>query len=413
VIEELDGLKKGQDTRNVNSRKATRDIAKMIEGKNPTNWIKRGDTSGKFKISLHIGKPKKTPFNLDLSVPDNRILAAALHAKETTTVGEVILVTKDANLRIKAQAHGVKSEDWLADYAEVEDILSSSEVDVECDCPDFINEIFTLQSNGNGRIPMDKFKSEFAKTISFGYKNIHTEGGDGTLLHVSRAGIKVFREGEFKAVGISPKNTEQEFSMHALLDPKITLVALTGKAGTGKTLLALAVGILRKKRNECDSVLLARPIVPLGNRDLGYLPGGVNEKIGPYMQPLFDNLGVIKKAASQSDKIKIDDMSKNNSLEILPLAYVRGRSLQDMFIIVDESQNLTPHEVKTIVTRAAEGTKIIFTGDIKQIDPPYLSEYTNGLSHLIAKMKNQSFFSHIHLVKGERSSMATIAADLL
>ncbi|MBN2519203.1 MAG: PhoH family protein, partial [Bacteroidales bacterium] len=212
---------------------------------------------------------------------------------------------------------------------------------------------------------------------------------------------------------IDPRNAEQAFSVDALLRPEIQLATLTGKAGTGKTLLALASAL--EQIHNFHQVLLARPIVALANRDLGFLPGDVKEKIGPYMQPLFDNLTVIKNKFKQQSKDyqKIEEYEKNEKLVITPLAYIRGRSLSNVFFIVDEAQNLTPHEIKTIITRAGEGTKMVFTGDIEQIDSPYLDTESNGLSFLTDKMKGQDIFAHVNLVKGERSYLAELASKLL
>jgi PhoH-like ATPase len=199
----------------------------------------------------------------------------------------------------------------------------------------------------------------------------------------------------------------------ALSRPEVQLVALTGKAGTGKTLLALATALHMEK--QFHQILLARPIVPLANRDLGYLPGDVNEKITPYMTPLFDNLSVIKnnyKSNSREYK-KIEEMQEKEKLVISPLAYIRGRSLSNVYFIVDEAQNLTPHEIKTIITRAGEGTKMVFTGDIQQIDSPYLDMKSNGLSYLTDKLLGQDIFAHVNLVKGERSYLAELASNLL
>ena len=215
------------------------------------------------------------------------------------------------------------------------------------------------------------------------------------------------------AYGIVPRNAEQIFALHALLNPKVRLVSLSGKAGTGKTLLALA-GALETRRS-FQQILMARPIVPLSNKDIGFLPGDVKSKLDPYMQPLFDNLGVIQHQFSESDSknSKIKDFLEEKKLVISPLSYIRGRSLVKVFFIVDEAQNLTPHEVKTIITRAGENTKIVFTGDINQIDHPYLDSQSNGLSYLIEKMQGQELFAHVHLEKGERSELADLASDLL
>ncbi|MEM6804253.1 MAG: PhoH family protein, partial [Bacteroidota bacterium] len=215
------------------------------------------------------------------------------------------------------------------------------------------------------------------------------------------------------AFGIKPKNAEQTFALHAILNPEIKLVTLQGVAGTGKTLLALA-GALEQKQN-FRQILIARPVVPLSNKDIGYLPGDITSKLNPYMEPLWDNLKFIKNQFSPSEKRykQIEGMVENEKIVITPLTYIRGRSLSKVFFIIDEAQNLTPHEIKTIITRAGENTKLIFAGDIKQIDTPYLDAQSNGLSYVIDKLKGQRLFAHITLEKGERSELANLATELL
>jgi PhoH-like ATPase len=213
--------------------------------------------------------------------------------------------------------------------------------------------------------------------------------------------------------GITPRNAEQSFAIHALCNPQVPLVTISGKAGTGKTLLALAAAL--EQRAQYRQIMLARPIVPLSNKDIGYLPGDIQSKISPYMQPLYDNLAVIRSQFPEQSEMSllIGRLLDDKKLVIEPLAYIRGRSLVKMYMIVDEAQNLTPHEVKTIITRAGEQTKIIFTGDIHQIDHPYLDSHSNGLSHLIEKMRGQPIYAHINLEKGERSELAMLASELL
>jgi PhoH-like ATPase len=215
------------------------------------------------------------------------------------------------------------------------------------------------------------------------------------------------------AYGIKPRNAEQAFAIHAVLKPEIKLVTMQGVAGTGKTLIALAASMEQKR--EYKQIYLARPIVPLSNKDIGFLPGDIKSKLNPYMEPLWDNLKFIQNQYSESDKeySKITEMVTNEKLVITPLAYIRGRSLSNICFIVDEAQNLTPHEVKTIITRAGENTKIIFTGDIYQIDTPYLDSQSNGLSYLIDRIKDHELYAHITLEKGERSELANLANDLL
>jgi PhoH-like ATPase len=215
------------------------------------------------------------------------------------------------------------------------------------------------------------------------------------------------------AYGIKPKNAEQAFAMHAIMSENIKLVTISGVAGTGKTLLALA-GSLEQKNN-FDQIILARPVVPLSNKDLGFLPGDAEDKIGPYMQPLWDNLNFIKNQFGEHEKKRraLEEMQSDGRIQICPLAYIRGRSLSNVIFIVDEAQNLTPHEVKTIVTRAGDNTKIILTGDVRQIDTPYLDEQSNGLSYIIDRLKGHDLFAHVTLAKGERSELANLANEHL
>jgi PhoH-like ATPase len=215
------------------------------------------------------------------------------------------------------------------------------------------------------------------------------------------------------ASGIKPRNVEQAFAMHAVLNPAVKLVTMQGVAGTGKTLIALASAL--EQKTNFKQIYLARPIVPLSNKDIGYLPGDIKSKINPYMEPLWDNLKFIQSQYAETDKEykKLNDMVANEKLHVTPLAYIRGRSLSNVCFIIDEAQNLTPHEVKTIITRAGENTKIIFTGDIFQIDTPYLDSHSNGLSTLIDKVKGQSIYAHITLEHGERSELANLAGTLL
>jgi PhoH-like ATPase len=216
-----------------------------------------------------------------------------------------------------------------------------------------------------------------------------------------------------RAYGIDPRNAEQTFSLDALFNENIPLVTMAGKAGTGKTLMALAAAL--EKRSSYKQIYLARPIVPLSNRDIGFLPGDIKSKLDPYMQPLFDNLSLIQNQFEESspESKRIHDMVENGKLVITPLAYIRGRHLSKIYFIIDEAQNLTPHEVKTIITRAGEGTKVVFTGDPYQIDTPYLDSRSNGLTCLIDRMKGESLYAHVTLEKGERSRLAELASNIL
>ena len=233
------------------------------------------------------------------------------------------------------------------------------------------------------------------------------------LAYFSSKAQEIERVDKVYAYGIKPKNAEQAFAMHAILNPNIRLVTISGVAGTGKTLLALA-GALEMK-NQYDQIYLARPIVPLSNKEIGYLPGDAEEKVNPYMQPLWDNLSFIKNQFSDNEKKRkiIEELQAQGKITICPLAFIRGRSLSNCVFIIDEAQNLTPHEVKTIITRAGENTKVILTGDVRQIDTPYLDEQSNGMSYVIERLKGQDLYCHVTLERGERSELANLANELL
>ena len=321
---------------------------------------------------------------------------------------KVILVTKDMNLRMKARSLGLQAEDYKTDQVEDLDFAINRSVrEIEGIDTEVINRIY---ENANGVEVGQVFpKQELKGNNYYVLKN-----GNASVLACYDPVRRVIRKVEKPNVfGIYPKNAEQAFAVDALLNPNIQLVAISGKAGTGKTLLALASALQQNKQYEF--IYLARPIVALSSKDLGFLPGDVNEKVDPYMQPLYDNLGFIKRRFNihGAENRLIEEMQKEQKLMISALAYIRGRSLSDVYFIVDEAQNLTPHEVKTIITRAGEGTKMVFTGDIDQIDSPYLDKKSNGLSHLFDKMQGQDIFAHVHLEKGERSKLADLASDLL
>jgi len=261
----------------------------------------------------------------------------------------------------------------------------------------------------NNELPVNKLKQVF-----FHNEYVILRGGaKSALAYYDKPSGTFKRIEKHRAYGIEPRNSEQAFSLDALLRKDVQLVALTGKAGTGKTLLALAAALAQEK--EYDQILVARPVVPLSNKDIGFLPGDVESKIGPYMQPLYDNINFIKTRYKNTNReyMRIEEILKSDKLVITPLAYIRGRSLTNVYFIIDEAQNLTPHEIKTIITRAGEGTKLVFTGDIFQIDQPYLDIKSNGLTYLSDKMLGQELFAHVNLVKGERSMLAELASNLL
>ena len=364
---------------------------------------------GKGKLFIETGKPfpEKVSESFPEKTPDHRILVIAFYITERNSDNKVILVTKDINLRMKAKSLGIQAQDYETDKVTNLEELYKELVTIENLDNELVSKFYEEQQG----IPIEEMKLQ-KEPYSHEYFILKSDKSS-VLAHYDPFQKLMNRIQKVHAYGIEPRNAEQTFSLDALIRKEVKLVALTGKAGTGKTLLALAAA-LHQRRNY-KQIFLARPIVPLANRDLGYLPGDVGEKIGPYMQPLFDNLTVIKNKFSPQSKEyqKIENMLKEEKLVITPLAYIRGRSLSDIFFIVDEAQNLTPHEVKTIITRAGEGTKMIFTGDIEQIDSPYLDTGSNGLTYLADKMKGQDIFAHINLVKGERSHLAELASHLL
>lgn len=409
VLEELDRFKKGSDLINLHAREFTRELDKLSGDKLFSEGIALGKGHG--MLFIETGKPFSD--NVSASFPettaDHRILAITdwMQNKAENKDREIVLITKDINLRMKAKSLGIMAQDYESDKVTNIDQLASEIKTVEGVDDDTISRLYKEIES----IPWDDFK--LGKKPQ-GHEYMILKGGKSSVLaHYEPVEGKINRVEKTQAYGIEPRNAEQTFALNALLDPRIQLVSITGKAGTGKTLLALAAAI--QQRKSFHQVYLARPIVPLSNKDMGFLPGDVKEKLSPYMQPLMDNLNVIKHQfkPESPDYVRIEEMIKNEKLMITPLAYIRGRSLSKVFFIVDEAQNLTPHEIKTIITRAGEGTKMIFTGDIQQIDSPYLDAQSNGLSYLTEKMQDQDIFAHMHLVKGERSYLAELASNLL
>jgi PhoH-like ATPase len=406
VLEELDKFKRGNDLINFQAREFTRLLDEIVGDELFNGGKSLG--KGKGKLRIETGKPfsddLKASFRED--IPDHRILAIADHASKNYPNRKVILVSKDINLRMKAKSLGIQAEDYKTDQVTDENVLDKTITTLE----NFdVRLIELLYEQGSFAVEemKDKYQPEANECFIL-------KGNNSSVLarYDTKAG-RIIRVEKKTAYGIKPRNAEQTFSLNVLMDPEIRLIALTGKAGTGKTLLALAAAIEMHK--SFDQILLARPIVALSNRDLGFLPGDASEKINPYMQPLFDNLGVIKHVFNprSQEYQKIEELQKEEKLVITPLAFIRGRSLSNSYFIIDEAQNLTPHEIKTIITRAGEGTKMIFTGDLQQIDSPYLDMKSNGLAYMTDRMKNQEIFAHINLVKGERSYLAELASNLL
>jgi len=407
VLEELDNFKKGNDTKNFEAREFIRFLDKLSNQNTLDDWIPLGgENKGRIKIILHSEiKDRDATVIYGDNKADHKILNAALSLKEVMPEKEVVMVTKDINLRLKAKALAVIAQDYQAGKVkDVNKVLEGANTIREVES-ELIQNIYKngytedLEVLGANPIKNDYFILQNGKSSSLVFYNAHEQRLD-----------KVEKQYVY---GVKPKNAEQTFAVNALMNKNIKLITLQGVAGTGKTLLALASAI--EQKNKFNQIILARPIVPLSNRDIGFLPGDANEKINPYMQPLFDNLTYIKNQYRSSERKykQIEELQEENRMVIMPLAFIRGRSLSNVFFIVDEAQNLTPHEVKTIITRAGEGTKIVFTGDVHQIDTPYLDENSNGLSYLIDRLKGNELFAHIKLEKGERSELANLANELL
>lgn len=406
VLEELDKFKRGSDQLNFQAREFVRLLDDLVKDDLFNGGLSLGTGKGKLKIETgkNFSDRLKASFREDIA--DHRILAITEFIKDKNPKQKVVLITKDINLRMKAKSLGLDAEDYKNDKVTNVEIFSRG-VTLRDKCNDEL--IARLYEERYLPYDISGFETEPDANDYFIFKGANTSA----LVRFDGSSKRFERVDKKSAYGIKPRNAEQTFLLNALLNPEIKLVAVTGKAGTGKTLLALAAAIAQS--NLYEQILLARPIVALSNRDIGFLPGDADEKIRPYMQPLFDNLTVIKHCHNPRsvEHTRIEEMEKQERLVIAALAYIRGRSLSNSYFIIDEAQNLTPHEVKTVITRAGEGTKMVFTGDLHQIDSPYLDQQSNGLAYLSDRMKGQELFAHINLIKGERSFLAELASDLL
>lgn len=406
VLEELDNFKKGNDTLNFEAREFIRFIDRISLGTALTHWISlENGNHSRFTVIMDESSAVDAEAIFRGAKADHKILNAALHMQAEYPNHSIILVSKDVNLRLKARSLNLAAEDYETGKIKNVDGLYKGITISEMDDSSVIDQLHEksiisakgiLDNNmqGNHYYILKNHKSSILAWYNPVSKNLE----------------KVEKR---MAYGIKPKNAEQTFAMHALMNDDIKLVTIQGVAGTGKTLLALACAL--ENRSTYRQIYLARPIVPLNNKDIGFLPGDIKAKINPYMEPLWDNLKFIQNQYSESSKEgqRIKEMVDNEKLVVTPLAYIRGRSLSNIMFIVDEAQNLTPLEIKTIITRAGEGTKIVFTGDINQIDTPYLDAQSNGLSYLIDRMRNQGLYAHTTLERGERSELANLANDLL
>lgn len=409
VLEELDNLKKGTENKNYEARQFIRDLDKIAENKDLSKWINlTNNKSGKICVIFNnngLEKSAVTIFNEDTK--DNRILDTALYLKKKNPKRQVVFVTKDINLRLKAKSLQLQAENF--EFGNIKNVekLPTGIITFEK-----MEEIDLATLHQNDFLEVNEKKHKFLHKEN-NYYMLKSQSGGSALAYYNTQTNRIENIKKTESFGISSRNAEQTFAMHALMNEDKRLVCLQGVAGTGKTLLALSCAM--EVRSKYKQIFLARPIVALGNKDLGYLPGDISSKLDPYMQPLWDNLKFIQNQFSDRSKENklINQMIELEKLTISALSYIRGRSLSNIIFIVDEAQNLTPHEIKTIITRAGEGAKFIFTGDVKQIDTPYLDEKSNGLAYVIDKFRGQNIFSHLQLVKGERSKLANIANELL
>ncbi|MFC3416296.1 PhoH family protein [Algoriphagus hitonicola] len=408
VLEELDQFKKGNDTKNFEAREFIRLLDKLSMDHMIHEWTPlNGKTKGNFKVLMNPENKVNANVIFGEEKNDHKILNAALYLKENEKNRKVILVSKDINLRLKAKSLEILAEDYeTGKIKNINELENTGKYILENVDPKSINMLYD-----SGYIDAKEILGTRKRKANAYY--ILKSDKNSVLAFYNPEENILERVDKKLAYNIKPKNAEQTFALHAITNPNIRLVSIQGVAGTGKTLLALA-GALEQRR-EYKQVFLARPIVPLSNKDIGYLPGDIKSKLNPYMEPLWDNLKFIQNQYKETDKEyqKITELVNQEKLVIQPLAYIRGRSLSNIFFIVDEAQNLTPHEIKTIISRAGENTKIVFTGDVHQIDTPYLDSQSNGLSYLIDRVKDHPLYAHIKLEKGERSDLANLANELL
>ncbi|TYO99629.1 PhoH-like ATPase [Geothermobacter ehrlichii] len=406
VIEEIDGFKKSLSETGRNARQVSRLLDSLRLKYSLTQGVPL-ESGGMLSVHLYTEDVlRRLPPELRNERGDNRILAVALKLRDERQ-HPVIFVTKDTNLRIKADALGLRAEDYESDKVDIDELYPGATV-VQVSK----EEVDRFYSEGHLDLEGDFFPNQCLTLVDESNPSHTAIGRFQAPLNRVLPLIPIPKEGLW---GIHPRNREQQFAFDLLLNDDIQLVTLIGMAGTGKTLLALAAGLyMTADENNYSRLLVSRPIFPLG-RDLGFLPGDVEEKLAPWMQPIFDNVELLLGSVDEQGKRKrgYRELVDMGLMEIEALTYIRGRSIPHQFLIVDEAQNLTPHEIKTIITRAGEGTKIVLTGDPYQIDNPYVDSSSNGLTYAVEKFKGQNIAGHITLKKGERSCLAELAANLL
>jgi PhoH-like ATPase len=405
VIEEIDTFKKDQSELGRNARQIAR-LLDQYRSEGGLSSPQKMDTGGTVRVALSKSPPKNPSY--DSRSMDQRILELALEVRDLDAKVPTILVTKDVNMRVRGEALGLPTVDFEPEQIAIDELYSGNREVVLKN--GVIDEFYTEGALGPEAL------SDPAPHANE-YLFLKDDAGKSALGRFDKdkgqlVGVKKLREGVW---GIRPRNKEQHFALDLLLNDDVKLVTLVGKAGTGKTLLAIAAGLQKVTEEQVFSKLLvSRPIFPLG-RDIGYLPGDIEEKLNPWMQPIYDNLELLLglNKTDKADGRSYAELVDMGFVEIEPLTYIRGRSLPNVFMIVDEAQNLTPHEVKTIITRAGEGTKIVLTGDPYQIDHPYLDSSNNGLTTVAERFKDEGIAGHIILTKGERSQLAELATKIL
>jgi PhoH-like ATPase len=406
VIEEIDHFKKDQTEIGRNARNVSRQLDRLRKQGSLSQGVKL-DGGGSLRVDIESHPLDLGILREDKHKADNQILACAKQLLSTHKE-QVFLVTKDTNLRIKADAIGLQAEDYTTDRVEMEELYTGHRTwEVDGDQVDLL-----FDGGLEPKAEMEISPNQFVTLVDRANPS-HTALG---RFYASDKLLHPLKRIEQNPWGIKPRNREQQCALELLLDDSVQVVTLVGKAGTGKTLLAIAAGLQQVVDDErYHKLLVSRPVMPMG-RDLGYLPGDVEEKLRPYMQPIYDNLDFIVSANTEMRRrasMTVGQLEEAGYISVEPLTYIRGRSIPNQLLIVDEAQNLTPHEVKTILTRAGDGTKVIFTGDPYQIDNPYVDSSSNGLSFLAENFKGLEISGHITLVKGERSKLAELASNLL
>jgi PhoH-like ATPase len=407
VIEEIDRFKKDMNETGRNARQVSRILDELRQKGSLSAGITL-ESGGSLRVALLNNEMlRHIPSELSDQKSDNRILAVAVEAKSAADQMPVILVTKDTNLRIKADAIGIDAQDYESDKVDISELYSGfSEIDVS---PEIVDRFY-----GQGWVdPAENLLPNQYVVMRDATNPSHS--ALAKYVSAQKKLVPVIKIGKEGVWSIHPRNREQTCALDALMDDSIKIVTLVGKAGTGKTLLAIAAGLHKAaEENVYNRLLVSRPVFPMG-KDLGFLPGDIEEKLAPWMQPIFDNVELLLSGheAEKRHSKGYRELMAMGIMEIEPLTYIRGRSIPNQFLIVDEAQNLTPHEIKTIVTRAGEGTKVVLTGDPYQIDNPYVDSSSNGLTYLVERFKGQEISAHITMMKGERSALAELAANLL